>query len=351
MAEPTAAARWAFANNRQSAYGTALDDVNITLSHTCTALDIVEKNPTKWKDDNVAFKGHWWVTETLPLLADLRMKRSFLGSSFILGYIPALVIGNVVTTQPDPTGSPTVYQHEIKPLRPDDPSFDLQLPVTSIVESYAGKKIKCRDLLGKGFEITGAKKEWWKINADLVGSGFSETSTLTMPDFMGVTLLGFASVQFDYDGTPIGAKIDNLKFSYQNNLLEDEGYHAGSGFIEIDGKKYQVRGRLLRNGDKGETFELSFDMLLDSAIDLENDAWKLAEKAITITAEGDKIDDFYNHKMELFYPKVELNTAKLGQKDGLFNYAVTPEIKFDPTLNAPFKIVITNNVSGYLAAP
>lgn len=342
-----AAIKGGFATKKQTAYGTAVTDVDITEAHPYEGNQI-DFTVEKIDDKDQAGKGNEFPTWQANTTCSTQGTMNFHASSYILGFGFALVNGKLVTSQPDDVGAPDTYEHECSMMDIDDPAVGKQLPCFTYVEQLStDHKRKYRDMLVKSLALSGQTGEHLKLGLELLGSGHWETSSITMPSLVQTSFLRFVDIQFDYDGTPLSAQLKDVNFKHVNTLAENDGYFPGSGILnETDGAP-QVRGRCLCSA---RSVELTFKMLIKN-FDLETDMLNNTEKAITITAEGSTIETTYKHKLVLELPKVILKATKLGESDGFFVFDVETTILWDSTLNAPYKATIQNNVPEYLGTP
>jgi len=336
-----------FSLKQQEAYGTALPDLEITMGHPIGETDPTDIG-TEDADNSQEFgKGHQYPTEAETVAVDTSTNWNFQGSSLILGWITALAMGDITTTQPDEVLAPTVYKHKIKPKRLADQSWGLQLPVTTIVEQLCvGDQAKYRDMLCTGFKVTGEQKKRLQVSASFKGSGHYATSNITMPELAAVSFLRFAKVNFLYGGASINPELQNFEYSF-DNTVDEGGYHAGSPALTADPNAPQCRGFMLISDQKTE---LKFKMLYKNN-SLQTDLINKTVKAITIEATGDLIAETYYHYWKLTIPKCTLKVSKKGKENGKYAYDVTVMLHWDETLQAPCEIEVQNTTPAYLETP
>jgi hypothetical protein len=340
-------ASWGFSLLRQSAFGTALAPANINKSHPALSMDIPDI--TLEHEDNAehAFKGHGHPTEVWGEKADLQMKRSFHGSSFILGWLAALNIANGTTTELSP-GPPAVYQHEFTPLPESDAGFDPQVPVTTLIAHlYDGLQYLCRDIAGKGFTISGQQQQRLKVDADFIGSGYFESDATALPDLVTTSFLKTGNVILNYNSQDIKAPLQEFSFKYENQLIDD-GYGPGSAKMTFGNQDYFCRKYILKDGD---TNSLNFKMLLDSTMSLESDHQQAQERPIILTCEGSVIQGEFKHKLEISMPKTVIRSRKIGTDKNYYVVDVEVKPNFDTGIDAPFKLTVINDVPEYLGNP
>jgi len=339
------AIRGAFSTNQQTSYGTALPDTSITIAHPYEGNKI-EKPLDKWNNKSMAGKGHEFATYVKNKGISTNGSLTFDSSSFILGWALAFLNGSCVSSQPDST---TAYRHTIKMMDINDPSIGKQLPSFSYVEQLAtGVQTKFRDMVIKSITITGKTKEQLKVSVEMLGSGFFETSTITMPAPGPASFLIFADVQLLWGASNISAELKSFSFKHTNELNEKDGYFPGSGRLNSNKDAPQIRGRCLVSS---RSVELSWKMAMKTDSTIEADSLTNEVKAVTFTAEGDLIEDTYKHGLSLSFPQVVIKEVKTSEEDGMTCYDCSTELKWDDTLGAPYEAIITNITQSYLDLP
>jgi hypothetical protein len=352
MPTPVSPFKWAFSLKQQSDYGTVLPGTDITYSYPLDNRFIPDQGTEQWTNEGTAGKGHQFLTEVVNLYQDSQFKHTLRCSSFILPFLFGLAVGEIVSVQPDDIGAPNTWRHTIKPKRTADAAWNAQLPVTSIVwQPWPGKQVIFRDKLIKAIALSAQKGAALMADVDWIGSGYYETSSITIPEPEQVSFLNFPQISFDFGGTDLTAEVDDFKFSLTNNLIEKD-YPGGSPRLDSsDETSPWVRKRLLKNGEKPETFDLSFQVFLDPAIDFQQLALDRTEKNLIFGFKGDLIEDIYYHEVKLKVPKCIMKPSKIAEKDGFFVWDVQTHILYDSGIDAPFEIEITNTTQEYLALP
>lgn len=171
-----AAIRGGFSTKKQTAYGTAVTDVDITEAHPYEGNQI-DFTVEKIDDKDQAGKGNEFPTWQANTTCSTQGTMNFHASSYILGFGFALVNGKLVTSQPDDVGAPDTYEHECSMMDIDDPAVGKQLPCFTYVEQLSTEhQRKYRDMLVKSLAISGQTGEHLKLNLELLGSGHRETS-------------------------------------------------------------------------------------------------------------------------------------------------------------------------------
>ena len=327
--------RWAFSTKAQSAYGTALADTDLTLSHEFEGPDIAEVTPDVI-DDKEFIKGVEWATKQEVLKWDVKLARKTDLTSLLAGWVGAFGLGSVVTTQPDPTNAPNTYDHTCK-----FNTASLQNPVTSIVEEIGSSiKRKLRDMAVEEFTISGEGHGRLKLEMSLVGSGYWENSTLTMPAISdGGSYLRMRDLNFKIG--PAGSEIDVSKrlksFSWKvnNNLQLDSGYYPGSGLY---------RGRCLYGAREQE---LSFVLYVEGDQELQ-DLINNSQLKCIITATGDTIEGTYKHELTITFPKLSYRAVPIETDGPFLAYNIECNVLYDDATGVPVEMKVRNNQPSYL---
>lgn len=349
MLERTVATKFAFTTKKQGAFGTAIGDADLTLAHPLETDEIAKESPEKWTDQEAFGKGHEFATFQKALVSDSGFSFQTKGSSLMLGWVFAFLCGSVTTSQPDATGAPNTYEHEFTLMDIDNPAVGKQLPATSLVQMLTSfQKTKYRDLVLKKVTISGKRKEHIMIQGELKGSGYWETSSLSMPDLAQVSFLRTADiVNFKLAADEnYAAKLISFEFSGDNSLDENCGYSPSSGFITFGDQTYQIRNKL-----PVDTRSVSLKFRVEMEDDtLRQYSQQNTKKSLTITAEGDVIEDTYNHKLELTVENAYLKTSEVGKEGKFYVYDVELLLCWDNTIKSPFKAVVVNDIPAYLVA-
>ncbi len=345
--QSTKSYQWAFSTNKQSDYGTALDSAQITQTHSCKSLELVEHTPDDTNDEDTYGKGHGWKTYVKGTTLDTQFKRTFNGSSTVLGWTFALVTGNVVTSQPNAAEAPNVSQHKMKPLKPGASGFSPQLPATTVIEQrHPGNQKIYRDILCKTVEISGIKDTWLQATSAFIGSGHLENSAVAMPSLIPKSFLRPANVSFELAGQDISTDLTDLKFSFQNEFDEKGGYGPGCPTVKHGDQEYAVRSKCFKSGDKSD---LSFSILLDTDLDLETEALTKAVKSVNFKCTGDLIESTYYHGLEINIPSAVIKAAKVGEENNLYKYDISIEILYNEGIESVWEATITNDTPNYLS--
>lgn len=336
----------AYTNKKQSAYGTAVGDDDLTEAHPFIGDDNVEVVTEKYDDREEFGKGHEFPTQQHNLVADTRLKRSFEASSRILAWALAFACGDI--TSELPTGATIAYQHVIKPMDIDDSAVGKQLPVTTIVEKLTSfRKRKYRDMLVKSVTLKGELKKQLQLELELVGSGHYADSTLSIPVPASSSFLRMADVVFEIGASDdVSAQLLSFEFKHDNELAEDQGYHPGSGYLDATSGAPQIRGKLEVTK---RTVTLKCRVLMEAET-LDGYQKANTEKDIVIEAAGANIEGIFFHKLTLEIPVAWLKATPVGREGNLMVYDIEFNVGWSESDSAPWKATIVNDVASYLVA-
>lgn len=335
--------KWAFANTKQSAYGTAIADGSLVKAGFIEGPDLAIVTPRLIRDNSQFGRGDEWSHGQEQEAFDLSLKRNFDLTTVLAGLFAGFGLGSVTTSQPDGTGNPTVFDHDFKPM---DPASSVQLPAMTIVEepvAHTGIKKNLRDLVVSSFEISGSGVGRLQVSADLKGSGFTANSTLSMPAITAAKFLRQKDVKLEIGAqggalTDLSTRLKNWSFKYDNKTLDDDGYFPGSGLY---------RGR---HEFSEREIDFTFDLLqatdgqeMDRLINNTN-------LAIKLTAEGEVITGIYKHRVIIDLPDLHYRTVERKYVDGKLAYGIACNIHYDDTGGVlyPVKISVRNDQPAYL---
>ena len=223
---------WAFSPRKESAYGTALADVDLTRRVVANAVELGKISKLFRSDLDRFGKGHEFATELEELARDLRRSTSFDASSLTLAWIAAFGMGKVVTSQPNPGGNPAAHEHVFTFA---DPLVSKHAPTTTVYEEFSPDlKRRLVSLACNDFSVSGRAREPVQVAANWVGSGASADGALSpLPALTAQSFFLGADtdVLFGPQGAPVSLKDRVLEWSVSvtQSLDADLGYHPGSG--------------------------------------------------------------------------------------------------------------------------
>ncbi|MFQ5927626.1 MAG: phage tail tube protein [Terriglobia bacterium] len=223
---------WLFSTKKETAYGTALADADLNRRVVAPAVEVA-KIAKDYRSDLDRFgKGHEFATELEEVSRDLRRSTSFDASSLTLAWVAAFALGKVTTTQPNPAGNPTAYDHKFTFA---DPATSKQAPTTTVYEELtADLQRRLLSLACSEFTLAGRARDVASLTANWVGSGQTVDGALTpLPALTAQSFLlgGDADILFGPQGAPVSLKERVLEWSLSvsQNLQSELGYHPGSG--------------------------------------------------------------------------------------------------------------------------
>lgn len=329
--------QWAFSTKKQAAYGTVVADNDLDQNYPFKGPDILERNPDVVTDVDKIGDGHEWETQQITEYWDTKLKRSFGLTSFVAGWIAAYGLGSVSSAL---VSTSLAYQHTCKF---SDPAVDAhQLPIASVVEKLSsGIKRKIRDLVVADFTISGEGKNRLQLEMNFTGSGFKETSTLSMPSLSLGTFLRMSALQFEIgvaaSEVDVSTRLRKWSLKVNNNLLEDDGYYPGSG---------QYRGRCLY-GKRSVEFNFTLEMDISALVELTHLENSQELQAI-VTVQDALIEETYYHEMIITIPKLKYRLVPVGMENGKQIFNVECNVFYDSSLGGPLEIKVTNTQADYL---
>ncbi len=223
---------WLFSTKKETAYGTALADADLSRHVVASAVE-VGKIAKFFRTDIDRFgKGHEFPTELNELARDLRRTTSFDASSLTLAWVAAFAMGKVASSQPNPGGNPSAYNHVITFA---DPAVSKHAPTTTVYEELtADLKRRLVSLACNDFALSGRARDPAQVVANWIGSGQTVDGALTpLPALTAQSFFLGADtdVLLGPQGAPVSLKDRVLDWSVSvtQSLDADLGYHPGSG--------------------------------------------------------------------------------------------------------------------------
>ncbi|MBI4462677.1 MAG: hypothetical protein HY653_07220 [Acidobacteria bacterium] len=230
---------WVFSTKKETTYGTALADANLLKRVVLPAVEVGKISKSFRSDLDGFGKGHEFSTELEELTRDLRRSTSFDASSLTSAWVCAFGMGKVTTTQPNPAGNPTAYDHKFTFA---DPLVSKHAPTTTVYEEFtADLKRRLVSLACNEFSLSGRGRDPVELAAAWIGSGATSDGALAggLPALTPQSfLLGpDADILLGPQGAPVSIKDRVLDWSVSvtQNLEADLGYFPGSA---------KFRGRL-----------------------------------------------------------------------------------------------------------
>ncbi|MBI4461795.1 MAG: hypothetical protein HY653_02715, partial [Acidobacteria bacterium] len=217
---------------KETAYGTPLADPDLNRRVVAPAVEVAKIAKDYRSDLDRVGKGHEFSTELEELARDLRRSTSFDASSLTVAWVAAFAMGKITTTQPNPGGNPSAYEHKFTFA---DPAVSKHAPTTTVYEELtADLKRRLVSLACNDFTLAGRARDLASLTANWIGSGQTVDGALSpLPALTAQSyLLGTdADIRLGPQGAPVSIKDRVLDWSVavSQNLQSDLGYHPGSG--------------------------------------------------------------------------------------------------------------------------
>lgn len=236
-------------------------------------------------------------------------------------------LGQVVTTHPDPTGAPTVYQHVFTPadFLPVALTFEIQKDPTTVP--------------GATFLITGAKitSLAFNVTADTLLQLTATIIARQMQTLLTATPQAFSSAKL-IPGTiaavtwgAVTKDVSDATISFANNLTPDRRF-LGSRFIKepVRADKLMVTGSFTSEFQSLEEFN-----------DFRNDT----RKELVLDFVGDPIAGGFSYRLKIRLPITRLSSATPNvSSPGPIMYDISFESYRDDT-NKEIEITVVNTES------
>ncbi len=266
-----------------------------------------------------------WPTAFSPGKVVVRGSFDYIADPETIGDILLMLLGKVTTTQPDATNAPNTYQHVFEPVEVNQvpPSYTLEIGsditarrVVGAIAASLTLELPKDDFVGGSVEIL-AKQE--------------DSAALSTPTWPQPRPWTDDDASIDIGGA--AAELEALTLEVNNNPSEDH-HVIGSRFLpRHELGELEIRG--------------SMDIRFSNRTHLDrflNDQ----ETSLKITLTGDPIEATYNHKLEIWLPRIiydawsgEVNPSeRLVQ--GIDFVAIKPATA-DPIIKA----TLVNKVSAY----
>jgi len=342
--------QWAFSNNKQSDYDTKVVDGDLTFTHPVREVRPAEVTKEFRSDREAVGKGHEFASDHWEVARSTALSRTVDGSSYILGWLLAYAMGKVATSQPDATNCPNLYLHKFTFFDPDVEAT-AQMPVTTIVEKVSAATALKRYLYSMAvtsLTISAEGFEHISATAELMGSGKTEASTLSMPALPTVEYLtsNAAVIKLGDAAEVITTRVRSWSVTINNDPRDARGYFPSSGLY---------RGRL-EIGNRSIVPALVVDLKADS--DLHDDFLNNQVLALEITCEGalsQAAPCTYKHMIKFEFPRLYYSAMPIDEADGVYTYSVTFDeesvlYKAGDTPAPLVQISVQNHVDDYLVA-
>ena len=277
-------------------------------------VDLKTENDASWigKDDEFATKNYLTAWECIGAID------GFLSSEWAV-VLAALGLGKV---QKDAAGDG--FKYTCSPLAPV--TDGIEMPSTTIVEAIrqGASDVIDRALIGCcveefGFALnSGPGLQNARFTSSWMGCGKRVSpSTIEVPAVSAAHLLKGYSCAATIMGTDyVTLKLlQSFDFRWRNAIRGDSGYYPGSGVW--DGG--QIRGRM-EHGDRQLT--TNFVARFQNGNDELDKLLNQTEGTVVVTVSGDPISTGVLHKMTITERRVVIQSAVIGEADGIVTVAV-----------------------------
>jgi Phage tail tube protein len=250
-----------------------------------------------------------------------------------VGHLLRAAFGDPITSQPDASGNPTVYQHEFIPTQTNFSNVCALPPYTLEVHrdleqafQYAGAVVN--DLT---FSF-GTDNKVMQGTAAIIAKKLALISKTT-PSFETTNPFLWHQATITIDSAQ-NTDIQTLEFGVNNNL---EGRPTLDGTKEIS--------RIWRNGKR--TFPINFTFDLKDLTEF-NRFRSQSEVSATIELTGALISGTYNYKMTIDIPKLRYTAFPINVGGSeVITAQVEGVAKYDPANAYAMKITLVNTKTSY----
>ncbi len=260
----------------------------------------------------------------------------------------ALVLGKVVSQQPDPVNDPNWYRHYIEHKMETH-----ELPSVTLVESDGANAKKFPGIFGKSLKVTGCAGETLQMEAHFGGRGTESPSAIASPPGVSESPLRFADVDLQLGGTLTGSvNFGDLVLSGSPLILRDT--LAGFDFTLSNESRtiYEMgdtSGTVSRveRGDRWNT-ELK---ILFNRIDTSHEDRFLsgAVNPLLLTAVGSPLPGSTGtprYQIKIYFPKTIYRETVIGLNGQIIRVEANLGILEDPGYGSVI-VEIHNNIPSY----
>ena len=346
--EPTHAYEmlWRFSPNRQSQIGTPLADGNLALSALLSGYDIGKLAHRLISDAERFGKGHPYATSQRKVAQATSLQRTVELNDVFAGWVAAFCLGSVNTTQPNPGGNPSAYDHVI---RWSDLSASKAMPFTTVHEQpWTGLARKLPDLVVAGFTVSGRGQDPVQLSLQMLGSGRAAAAALSAPTLATPAYLDNGNAVIKLGASGAAADISNRVLEWSaaveahpdenNGRFPSSGLYVGRWWY---GPKRTAVPELTLFVNQSDTDILDL-FRNDTAQELQIN---LAGSVIT---QGQP----ETYRMDLFWPEIHFTAVEDTVVDGkvALRMRVGEDGVFQKSGSEYFQITVTNTASSYLVA-
>jgi hypothetical protein len=335
---------WRFSTKRQTAIGTALADGNLPLSALVSGFDVGKLAHRMVPDAEKFGKGHPFATSHRKVAQMTSLQRTVELNDVLAGWTAAFCMGSVTTSQPNPGGNPTAFDHVIKW---SNLAASKAMPFTTIHEKpWAGLARKLPDMVVASFALSGRGQDAVQLSFQMMGSGRATDAAMTTPTVSSAAYLdnGGAVIKLGPSGAAvdISNRVVEWSASVEANPDEQAGRFPSSGLYVgrwwYGAKRTAVPElTLLVNQGDADILDLFRD---DTAQELQ-----INLRGAAITGGQPEV-----YRMDLLWPEIHFTAAEDTLVDGKVALRLSPgqDGVFLKSGSEIFQVTVTNTTSSYL---
>ncbi|HWO88413.1 MAG TPA: phage tail tube protein [Gemmatimonadales bacterium] len=335
---------WRFSTKRQTAMGTALGDGELSLSALVSGFEAGQLAHRLIPNADRFGKGHPYTTAHRKVAQRTSLQRTVELTDTLAGWVAAFCLGSVASSQPNPGGNPTVYDHVMKW---SDLAASKAMPFTTIHEKpWAGLARKLPDMVVAGFTLAGRGQEAVQLSVRMMGSGRAADAPMSAPAIPPAAYLdnGGTVILLGPPGAPVDVSSRVVEWSAAVEANPDEagGRFPSSGLYV---------GRWWYGAKRTAVPELTL-LVNQSDADLLDLFRNDAAQELRINIGGAVITPGQpeTYRMNLLWPEIHFTAVEDTVADGkvALRMSVGPDGVFLRAGSEIFQITVTNTTPSYL---
>jgi hypothetical protein len=335
---------WRFSTKKQTAMGSVLSDVDLSLSALVSGFDLGKVTHRMVSDADKFGKGHPYATSQRKVAASTSLQRTLELDSVFAGWAPAFCMGSVTTTQPNPTNNPSAYNHLIKW---SNLAASKAMPFTTIHEKpWSGLARKLPDLVVSSFSLSGRGQDPVQMSIQMLGSGRATDAPLTPPATAAASYLdgSGAVIRLGSSGSTvdISSRVVDWSVTVQANPDESNGRYPSSGLYV---------GRWWYGAKRTAVPELTL-LVNQSDTDILDLFRNDTAQELQINIGGATITSGQSetYRMDMLWPEIHFAAADDTLADGklALRMSVGEDGVFQKSGSEIFQILVTNTTPGFL---
>jgi hypothetical protein len=250
-----------------------------------------------------------------------------------LGHLLRAAVGAPVTTQPDASGSPTVYQHVFTPIQTNFSSASALPPYSLEIDRNFSQAFQYAGCLVNDLTVSfGTDTKIMQATAAIIAKKLSMiTATSPTLETTSPFLWNQAAISIN---SGANTDVQTLDFGVNNSL---------EGRATIDGTK-EV-SRILRNGKRSFPVNFTFDL---QDLTEFNRFRNQTEISASIVLTGALISGSQNFKLLIEIPKLRYTAFPINVGGAeTITAQVTGQAKYDATSAYAMRVTLTNTKASY----